>query len=77
VPELGIFLVPQADAESTIGIAAEDGGLDYVAIQDHPLRIAELGFEAIMVVVPPGDGAVEFVRRRGEDVAPQVREGAA
>ena len=40
-PQVGIFVVPQAlDHESTIAqvLAADEGGLDYVAIQDHPYQ---------------------------------------
>jgi alkanesulfonate monooxygenase SsuD/methylene tetrahydromethanopterin reductase-like flavin-dependent oxidoreductase (luciferase family) len=41
VPEIGIFLVPGAeDHEATItqAIAADEAGLDYVAVQDHPYQ---------------------------------------
>jgi alkanesulfonate monooxygenase SsuD/methylene tetrahydromethanopterin reductase-like flavin-dependent oxidoreductase (luciferase family) len=41
VPEIGIFLVPGAeDHEATVAqaIAADEAGLDYVAIQDHPYQ---------------------------------------
>jgi alkanesulfonate monooxygenase SsuD/methylene tetrahydromethanopterin reductase-like flavin-dependent oxidoreductase (luciferase family) len=41
VPEIGIFLVPGAeDADATVAqaIAADAGGLDYVAVQDHPYQ---------------------------------------
>ena len=36
-------------------------------------RVAELGFETILVGVPD-DGALEFVRQLGEEVAPRVRQ---
>jgi alkanesulfonate monooxygenase SsuD/methylene tetrahydromethanopterin reductase-like flavin-dependent oxidoreductase (luciferase family) len=36
-------------------------------------RVAELGFETVLVGVPD-DGALEFVRQLGEEVAPRVRE---
>jgi hypothetical protein len=36
----------------------------------------ELGFETLLVGVP-AEGSVDFVRRVGEDVAPQVRERTA
>jgi alkanesulfonate monooxygenase SsuD/methylene tetrahydromethanopterin reductase-like flavin-dependent oxidoreductase (luciferase family) len=41
VPEIGIFLVPGAeDHHATVAqaIAADEAGLDYVAIQDHPYQ---------------------------------------
>ena len=41
MPEIGIFLVPGAeDADATVAqaIAADAGGLDYVAVQDHPYQ---------------------------------------
>ena len=41
MPEIGIFLVPGAeDHEATIAqaIAADEAGLDYVAVQDHPYQ---------------------------------------
>jgi alkanesulfonate monooxygenase SsuD/methylene tetrahydromethanopterin reductase-like flavin-dependent oxidoreductase (luciferase family) len=41
VPEIGIFLVPGAEApEATVAqaIAADEAGLDYVAVQDHPYQ---------------------------------------
>jgi alkanesulfonate monooxygenase SsuD/methylene tetrahydromethanopterin reductase-like flavin-dependent oxidoreductase (luciferase family) len=40
---------------------------------DQLLAAAELGFEALMVGVP-GEGAEDFIRRLGEDVAPAFRE---
>ena len=43
---------------------------------DQLRRAAELGFEALMVGVP-GDDPLGFIRRLGEDVAPQVRDEAA
>jgi alkanesulfonate monooxygenase SsuD/methylene tetrahydromethanopterin reductase-like flavin-dependent oxidoreductase (luciferase family) len=39
VLELGIFVIPlAADPEATVAqaVAADDAGLDYVGIQDHP-----------------------------------------
>jgi len=41
VPEIGIFLVPGAeDQRATVAqaIAADEAGLDYVAVQDHPYQ---------------------------------------
>jgi alkanesulfonate monooxygenase SsuD/methylene tetrahydromethanopterin reductase-like flavin-dependent oxidoreductase (luciferase family) len=41
VPEIGIFLVPGAeDHRATVAqaIAADEAGLDYVAVQDHPYQ---------------------------------------
>jgi alkanesulfonate monooxygenase SsuD/methylene tetrahydromethanopterin reductase-like flavin-dependent oxidoreductase (luciferase family) len=41
VPEIGIFLVPGAEEpEATIAqaIAADEAGLDYLAVQDHPYQ---------------------------------------
>ena len=41
MPEIGIFLVPGAEApEATVGraIAADEAGLDYNAVQDHPYQ---------------------------------------
>ena len=41
MPEIGIFLVPGAeDHEATVAqaIAADEAGLDYVAVQDHPYQ---------------------------------------
>jgi alkanesulfonate monooxygenase SsuD/methylene tetrahydromethanopterin reductase-like flavin-dependent oxidoreductase (luciferase family) len=41
VPEIGIFLVPGAeDHQATVAqaIAADEAGLDYVAVQDHPYQ---------------------------------------
>jgi hypothetical protein len=41
VTEIGIFVVPGAeDLEATVAeaIAADDAGLDYVAVQDHPYQ---------------------------------------
>ena len=40
------------------------------------LRIAELGFDAVLVLVPPGGDPVGLVRRIAEEVAPGVRERA-
>ena len=62
------------EVRRVVNLAQLDGDPDGWA--DQLLRIADLGFEAIMVLVPPGDGAVEFVRRLAEDVAPRVREKA-
>jgi alkanesulfonate monooxygenase SsuD/methylene tetrahydromethanopterin reductase-like flavin-dependent oxidoreductase (luciferase family) len=38
-------------------------------------RIAELGFDTLLVAVP-GERPLEFIRRLGEDVAPEVRARA-
>jgi alkanesulfonate monooxygenase SsuD/methylene tetrahydromethanopterin reductase-like flavin-dependent oxidoreductase (luciferase family) len=40
---------------------------------DQLARAAELGFETLLVALPD-EGAVDYVRRLGEEVAPQVRE---
>jgi alkanesulfonate monooxygenase SsuD/methylene tetrahydromethanopterin reductase-like flavin-dependent oxidoreductase (luciferase family) len=42
-------------------------------LPDQLARAAELGFETLLVPVPD-EGAVDYVRRLGEEVAPQVRE---
>lgn len=42
---------------------------------DQLLHAAGLGFEALMVGIPDSD-PVNFIRRLGEDVAPEVRERA-
>jgi hypothetical protein len=44
---------------------------------DQMLRIAELEFSALLVLVPPHHDPVGLVRRIGEEVAPAVRERAA
>lgn len=41
MPEIGIFLVPGAEQRETTvaqAIAADESGLDYVAVQDHPYQ---------------------------------------
>ena len=41
MPEIGIFLVPGAEQRETTvaqAIAADEAGLDYVAVQDHPYQ---------------------------------------
>ena len=43
---------------------------------DQLLRIAALGFDGLLVLVPPGGDPVGLARRIGEEVAPGVRERA-
>jgi alkanesulfonate monooxygenase SsuD/methylene tetrahydromethanopterin reductase-like flavin-dependent oxidoreductase (luciferase family) len=41
MPEVGVFLVPSAeDPELTLRLAsaADEGGLEYVSLQDHPYQ---------------------------------------
>jgi alkanesulfonate monooxygenase SsuD/methylene tetrahydromethanopterin reductase-like flavin-dependent oxidoreductase (luciferase family) len=52
-------------------VMALEGGPD--RWPDQLLRAAELGFETLLVGVP-GDDPIGFIRRLGEDVAPNVRE---
>jgi alkanesulfonate monooxygenase SsuD/methylene tetrahydromethanopterin reductase-like flavin-dependent oxidoreductase (luciferase family) len=52
-------------------VMALEGGPD--RWPDQLLRAAELGFETLLVGVP-SDDPIGFIRRLGEDVAPNVRE---
>jgi hypothetical protein len=52
-------------------VASLDGEPDSWA--DQLLRIAELSFDGLMVLVPPGGDPVGLVRRIGEEVAPRVQ----
>ena len=59
------------DVRRIVNVMALEGGLD--AWPDQLARVAELGFETLLVGVPD-EGGVDFVRRLGEEVAPRVRE---
>ena len=52
-----------------MGLSGEPGSWP-----DQLARIAaELGFSTLLVAVP-GEDAVDFVRRLGEDIAPRARD---
>jgi len=55
-----------------VNVASLEGEPDRWA--DQLLRIAGLGFDGMLVLVPPGEDPVGLVRRIGEEVAPSVRE---
>ena len=55
-----------------VNVASLEGEPDRWA--DQLLRIRELRFDGMLVLVPPGGDSVGLVRRTGEEVAPGVRE---
>jgi alkanesulfonate monooxygenase SsuD/methylene tetrahydromethanopterin reductase-like flavin-dependent oxidoreductase (luciferase family) len=59
-----------ADVRRIVNVMALDG--DPEAWPDELARVADLGFETILVGVPD-DGERDFVRRLGEEVAPRLR----
>jgi alkanesulfonate monooxygenase SsuD/methylene tetrahydromethanopterin reductase-like flavin-dependent oxidoreductase (luciferase family) len=64
VPEIGIFLVPGAeDHEATIAhaIAADEAGLDYVAIQDHPYQRRFLDTWTLLAYLAGRTGRIRLV----------------
>jgi alkanesulfonate monooxygenase SsuD/methylene tetrahydromethanopterin reductase-like flavin-dependent oxidoreductase (luciferase family) len=64
MPEVGIFLVPAAEAsEKTLeqAIAAEQAGLDYVAVQDHPYQRRFLDTWTFLAYVAGRTGRIRLV----------------
>jgi alkanesulfonate monooxygenase SsuD/methylene tetrahydromethanopterin reductase-like flavin-dependent oxidoreductase (luciferase family) len=59
-------------AANIMELTGEPSGWGHQLVQ----AALELGFETLLVGVP-AEGSVDFVRRVGEDVAPQVRERTA
>jgi alkanesulfonate monooxygenase SsuD/methylene tetrahydromethanopterin reductase-like flavin-dependent oxidoreductase (luciferase family) len=59
------------DVRRIVNLMALEG--DSAGWPDQLARVAELGFETLLVSVPD-EGAVDFVRRLGEEVAPRVRD---
>jgi alkanesulfonate monooxygenase SsuD/methylene tetrahydromethanopterin reductase-like flavin-dependent oxidoreductase (luciferase family) len=61
-----------AAVNRVVNVASLEGEPDGWA--DQLLRIADLGFDGMLLLVRPDGDAVGLVRRIGEEVAPSVRE---
>jgi alkanesulfonate monooxygenase SsuD/methylene tetrahydromethanopterin reductase-like flavin-dependent oxidoreductase (luciferase family) len=59
-----------SDVRRIVNVMALDG--EPGAWHDQLARVADLGFETLLVGVPD-DGELDFVRRLGEEVAPRIR----
>lgn len=62
-----------SEIKRIVNVMALEG--DPASWADELRRIAALGFQTLLVGVPT-DAPLDFIRRLGEDIAPQLRDAA-